>query len=108
MHEARRRRLCHQARGSGASFARRFWRSLRRVKPAADVLLVSDDATALVPVQLALHFYVHVSAMSVAKAMASTVPALVVVLYVPDKSQGARALRAVSAFPGLSRGVGQQ
>jgi CheY-like chemotaxis protein/AraC-like DNA-binding protein len=74
-------------------------RSLRRVQPAADVLLVSDDATALVPVQLALHFYVHVSAMSVAKAMASTVPARVVVLYVPDKSQ-VPALSALSArFP---------
>jgi CheY-like chemotaxis protein len=67
-----------------------------RVKPAAGVLLVSDDATALVPVQLALHFYVQVSAMSAAKAMASTVPALVVVLYVPDKSK-VPALSALSA-----------
>ena len=71
-------------------------RSLRGGKPAPGVLLVSDDATALVPVQLALHFYVHVSAMSTAKAMASTVPALVVVLYVSDKSQ-VPALSALSA-----------
>jgi YesN/AraC family two-component response regulator len=45
-------------------------RNLRPVKAAPGVLLVSDDAAALVPVQLALHFHVRVTAMSVATAMA--------------------------------------
>jgi len=77
-------------------------RNLRRVKAVPGVLLVSDDATALVPVQLALHFHVGVSAVSVAKAMASNLPALVVVLHAPDKSKVA-ALSAVPArFPGAA------
>src|SRR5215831_14916161 len=39
----------------------------------AVALLVSDDAAALVPVQLALHLYIRATAMSVAAAMAANV-----------------------------------
>jgi CheY-like chemotaxis protein/AraC-like DNA-binding protein len=70
-------------------------RSLRRRRTAPHVLLVSDDAAALVPVQLALHFYVPVTAMSTASALASSLPALVVVVHVPD----AATARALSALP---------
>jgi CheY-like chemotaxis protein/AraC-like DNA-binding protein len=77
-------------------------RTLRRVRAAPGVLLVSDDATALVPVQLALYLYIRVSAMSVASAMVSSLPALVVVLYAPDKSK-VPALSAVpTRFPGAA------
>lgn len=69
-------------------------RNLRPVKAAPGVLLVSDDAAALVPVQLALHFHVRVTAMSVATAMTSNLRALVVVLHAPDAA-------AVSALSGL-------
>ena len=78
-------------------------RTLRRVQAEpAGVLLVSDDATALVPVQLALYLYVRVSAMSVASAMVSNLSALVVVLYAPDKAK-VNALSAVpTRFPGAA------
>ena len=77
-------------------------RTLGRVQAAPGVLLVSDDATALVPVQLALYLYVRVSAMSVASAMVSNLSALVVVLYAPDRSK-VPALSAVpTRFPGAA------
>jgi CheY-like chemotaxis protein len=77
-------------------------KNLRRDRTAPGLLLVSDDATALVPVQLAVHLHVRVSAMSVARAMASNFPALVVVLYAPDKSK----VPALSAVPTRFPGAG--
>lgn len=70
-------------------------RSLRRRQTAPHVLLVSDDAAALVPVQLALHFYVPVTAMSTASALSSSLPGLVVVVHAPE----AAAVRALSSLP---------
>src|SRR4029453_3409805 len=70
-------------------------RNLRPVKAAPGVLLVSDDAAALVPVQLALHFHVRVTGMSVATPIASNSRELVVVLHAPD----AAAVSALSALP---------
>ena len=70
-------------------------RNLRPVKAAPGVLLVSDDAAALVPVQLALHFYVPVTAMSAASALSSSLPALVVMVHAPE----AATVRALSALP---------
>ena len=70
-------------------------RSLRPARATPGVLLVSDDAVALVPVQLGLHFYVRVTAMSVAGALAADLPARVLVLHAPDAAK----LSALSALP---------
>ena len=76
--------------------------NLQRSRAAPSVLLVSDDAAALVPVQLALHFYVRVAAMSAASALASDLPARILILHAPDRSR-LRALSAVPArFPGAT------
>jgi CheY-like chemotaxis protein/AraC-like DNA-binding protein len=77
-------------------------RSLRPARATPGVLLVSDDAAALVPVQLALQLYVRATAMSVAAALAASVSPLIVVLYAPDASK-VPALSALSArFPGAA------
>ena len=70
-------------------------RSLRPARATPGVLLVSDDAVALVPVQLGLHFYVRVTAMSVAGALAADLPARVLILHAPDAAK----LSALSALP---------
>ncbi len=54
-------------------------RILREVETAPGVLLVSDDPAALVPVKLALEAHVRVMTMSVAAALVSNFPALVMV-----------------------------
>ena len=74
-------------------------RILREVDAPPGVLLVSDDAAALVPVALALEGRIRVRAMSVAAASASNFAAQVVVLHAPDRSK-VSALSALSArFP---------
>src|SRR5262249_19729654 len=70
-------------------------RSLRPARATPGVLLVSDDPVALVPVQLALDFYVRVTAMSVAGALAANLPARVLVLHAPDATK----VSALSALP---------
>jgi len=77
-------------------------RSLRRAKTAPGVLLVSDDAVALVPVQLALYPYVRVTAMTVANALASNAPARVVVIHAPDASKVSELAALPERFPGAS------
>lgn len=77
-------------------------RSLRPTSGTAGVLLVSDDAAALVPVQVSLQLYVRATAMSVAAAMAANVSPLIIVLHAPDASK-VPALAALPArFPGAA------
>ena len=76
---------------------------LRSVRPAGavpGVVLVSDDAAALVPLQLALQAHVRATAMSVASAIASNDPTRVVVLYVPDASRVPTLSGLPARFPG--------
>jgi YesN/AraC family two-component response regulator len=74
---------------------RTIQRILREVDAPPGVLLVSDDAAALVPVALALEGRIRVRAMSVAAASVSNFPPQVVVLHAPDRSK-------VSALSDLS------
>src|SRR5262249_17225412 len=77
-------------------------RSLRPARATPGVLLVSDDAVALVPVQLALHFHVRVTAMSVAGALAADLPARVLVLHAPDVTKVSALAALPPRFPGAA------
>ena len=77
-------------------------RSLRPGTVSPGVLLVSDDPVALVPVQLALQPHVRVTAMSMATAMSSSLPALVIVLHAPDASKVSALSGLPTRFPGAA------
>lgn len=75
-------------------------RSLRTTRAEPSVLLVSDDATALAHLQVALHPHVRVATASVATATECRAPALIVVVYA-DTASNVAALSGLSAhFPG--------
>src|SRR5262245_50393467 len=67
-------------------------RSLRPARATPGVLLVSDDV-------VALHFYVRVTALSVAGALAADLPARVLVLHAPDATKASALSALPSRFP---------